>query len=121
MAVATGADRQTLEAGLSLPAVDAGIWYNLAANVEVQERAALLLIARLKKQAKQLLAQGDAEEAARRIEEARRLLTIAPASPEMKREEQAIAALQQYLRTGSWIKMQKHASYESRQSRHSKF
>lgn len=52
------AGRQEVTITLCLPSVTASIWDSLAPTVEVQERAALLLMARFKKEATRFLEQG---------------------------------------------------------------
>jgi hypothetical protein len=103
-----------------MPVLGAATWEALAANVEVQERAALLLIARLKKEATRSLEQGDPDGAARWVEEAKRLLATAPATPEIKREGQALAEIEEYLKSGAWMKFHKHAKYQVYGRRQSK-
>jgi hypothetical protein len=95
---------------LNLPAVGEVTWNTLAVNVEVQERAALLFIARLKKEATRCLAEGDREGAVRRIEEAKRILATAPPTPEMQREAEAFAQVEQHLLTGALDKFAKYAT-----------
>lgn len=112
--------RQELRAALRLPAVNATTWDALAANVEVQERAALLLIARFKKEATRCLERGDREGAVRWIKEAKRILADAPTTPEISREAQALALVEEHLESGAWDKFRKHAKYQSHQRRQSK-
>jgi Ca-activated chloride channel family protein len=112
--------RQQVRVGLSLPAVGAATWEALAANVEVQERAALLVIARLKKEATRSLERGDLESARHRVEEAKRILAAAPATAEVQREAQALAEVEEHLRSGAWRKFGKLAKYQAHQRRHSK-
>jgi Ca-activated chloride channel family protein len=112
--------RQQIRVGLSLPAVGSATWEALAANVEVQERAALLLITRLKKEATRSLERGDPDGAARWVEEAKRILAAAPATPEMSREAQALAAIEDHLKSGAWRKFGKLAKYQAYRRRQSK-
>jgi Ca-activated chloride channel family protein len=86
-------ERREATAPLSLP-VTAAAWESLAPNTEVQERAALLLIARAKKAATRCLERGDREGALRCLAEARAILAGAPDTPEMRREAQALAEIE---------------------------
>jgi hypothetical protein len=72
------AGRQEVTITLRLPTVTESIWDSLAPTVEVQERAALLLIARFKKQATGCLEQGDQEAAKRWLNMARQVLAGVP-------------------------------------------
>jgi Ca-activated chloride channel family protein len=112
-------DRRGVTASLSLPPVDAAGWEALADNLEVRERAALLLMARFKKLATHCLKRGDRAGAAASLEEARRILTSAPDTPEMRREAEALAQVEEYLRSGAWVKFRKHAKYQAHQRRRS--
>lgn len=114
------AGRQSVVVTLRLPSAPASVWEALAPAVEVQERAALLLMARLKKLATQLLGRGDRDGAASCLEEAKRVLAAAPRTPEMQREAQALAEIAEHLDSGAWMKFQKHASYQTYQMRQSK-
>ncbi len=112
--------RQELAFTLRLPAVSASIWESLAASVEVEERAALLLIARFKKQATLLLEQGNIDAAKQCLAEARQVLTAAPRTPEVEREAEALTQVEAYVRDGEYLKFRKTAKYHARQRRHSK-
>jgi hypothetical protein len=79
----------------------------------VQEHAGLLLIARLKREATRWLERGDADEAARQIAEAKRLLETLPATPATRLEQQAIAALEHDLADGAWIKVRKRGKIQA--------
>jgi Ca-activated chloride channel family protein len=114
------AGRQVLTASLQLPAVPEAAWSALAANVEVQERATLLLMARWKKEATRCLERGDRDGALRWINEARSLLASAPPTPETALEAQALAEVEAYLESGEWVKFLKHAKYQAHQRRQSK-
>jgi Ca-activated chloride channel family protein len=114
------AGRQQVQVGLHLPVVGAATWEALAGDLEVQERAALLVIARLKKEATRSLERGDLEGAVRRVEEAKRILAAAPATAEVQREAQALAEVEEHLRSGAWMKFHKHAKYQAHQRRWSK-
>jgi hypothetical protein len=85
----------------------------------VQERAALLLIARAKKAATLCLESGDLEGALRYLKEARAILAAAPDTPEVRREAQALAEVEAYIESGDHIKFYKHAKYQAHQRRRS--
>ncbi len=104
--------RQTASASLHLPAVSSPLWETLAANVDVQEQAILLGLARLKKAATLRLQKGDAEAALRLIAEMKQILAAAPATQEIDRERAAIAELEQSLATRKWSKFHKQAKYQ---------
>jgi Ca-activated chloride channel homolog len=114
------AGRQQVTMTLRLPAVTASAWESLAASVEVQERAALLAIARFKKEATHCLERGDQEAARRWLNEARQVLAGVPRTPETEREAEALAQIEAYMESGEWMKFYKHAKYQTRQRRHSK-
>ena len=71
-------EQTSLVALLSLPAVSAAIWDSLAENIDVQERAALLLIARYKKQATLFMENGDIVAVKDVIADAKKILAAAP-------------------------------------------
>jgi Ca-activated chloride channel family protein len=112
--------RQTAWAGLTLPVVNAAAWDAYAANVEVQERASLLLIARFKKEAARCMEQGDQQGALRYIEEAKQIVAVAPNTLEMQREAEAIAEIEERLKSGAFLAGMKLAKYQRYQRRHSK-
>lgn len=112
-------ERQELAVTLRLPIVDAFGWEALSPTQEVQERAALLLMARYKKHATESLERGNRDEAARWLNEATQILTSAPESAEMRREAQALAEIEGYLARGADIKFRKHAKYQAHQRRRS--
>jgi len=112
-------ERQELTVRLRLPAVDAATWETLAPTLEVRERAALLLMARCKKEATLCLERGDRDGAVRWLAEARQVLASTPLTPEMRQEEQALAQIEEHLASGSWDKFRKHAKYQSHQRRRS--
>lgn len=114
------AGRQKLTITLRLPSVTSSIWDSLAPAVEVQERAALLLMARFKKEATRCLEQGDMEAAKRWLNEAKQILAGAPNTLEVQREADAFAQIEAYMESGEWMKFRKHAKYQSHQRRHSK-
>jgi hypothetical protein len=105
---------------LRLPAVTASAWDALAPVVEVPERAALLLMARLKKEATRCLERGDREGALRHLGEARQPLGSAPPTPVMEPESQALAQIEAHIESGAWTKFLKHATYQAHQRRSSK-
>lgn len=107
--------RQHFKAELDLPAVSGGAWDSLASDLEVQERSVLLLIARLKKDATRKLQVGDREGARLCLEEAKKLLATLPDSAERRREEKALAVVEEHLVHGAWDKFNKHAKYQARQ------
>jgi len=111
--------RQTQTVSLRLPAVDAATWDSLAPTLEVWERAALLVIARFKKEATLLMQHGDREGAARCLANARQILASAPRTPEMLLEEQALAIIEEHLASGAYDKFNKRAKYQAHQRRRS--
>jgi Ca-activated chloride channel family protein len=112
-------ERREATPALTLPVMAAG-WETLAPSMEVQERSALLLIARHKKAATLCLEGGDREGALRCLAEARTILAGAPDTPEMRREAQALAEIEAYIESGDSIKFLKHAKYQAHQRRSSK-
>jgi len=112
-------ERRETTAPLYLP-VMGPTWGSLAPNMEVQERAALLLISRSKKAATLCLERGDFEGALRCLKEARSILAGAPDTPEMRREAQALAEIEAYIESGDRIKFLKQAKYQAYQRRQSK-
>jgi Ca-activated chloride channel family protein len=108
-------ERREMVASLNLPALGAATQEALAPNIEVQERAVLLLIARAKKVATLCLERADREGAVRCLKEARALLAGAPDTPEMRREALALAQVEEHLAAGAWEKFRKHAKYQSHQ------
>jgi Ca-activated chloride channel family protein len=111
--------RQSLTVGLTLPAVGAAAWEALARNVEVQERAVLLLLARLKKEATGCVERGDRGGAERRLDEARQVLGGAPQTAETRREADALAEIEADLVAGASEKFLKRAKYQAHQRRRS--
>jgi Ca-activated chloride channel family protein len=112
-------ERRKLMVSLRLPSVDAATWEALAPVLEVQERAALLLMARYKKQATMCLERRDRDGALCALKEARQVLATAADSPEVRREAQALAEIEDYLTSGAWEKFLKHAKYQAHQRRRS--
>jgi Ca-activated chloride channel family protein len=86
-------ERREVTVPLSLPVTGAA-WESLAPNTEVQERAALLLIARAKKAATLCRERGDREGVLRSLTEARAILADAPDTPEVRHEAQALAEIE---------------------------
>jgi Ca-activated chloride channel family protein len=113
-------ERQSVRETLRLPAVDASSWGPLAANVEVQEHAILLRVARYKKQATVCLDRGEYEQALQWLEEAKGLLATAPSTPEINREAQDIAMLVELWRNQSYNHFRKSASYQTHMRRRSR-
>lgn len=112
--------RHSSTVGLTLPAVSGAAWDSLAANVEVQERAVLLVATRLKKRATEALGRHDIAAAKGLLAEARGLLHAAPKSAEVDAEIAAVAALEARLEAGDLIGTVKHGKSESYLRRHSK-
>lgn len=105
--------RKEAAATLRLPTVGTAVWEALSPNFEVQERSALLLIARLKNKATRRLKQGDLEGAKHCLAEARRILADAPATAEVRAEAAALAQIEAYTESGDWNKFQKHAKHQA--------
>jgi Ca-activated chloride channel family protein len=112
-------ERRTMRVSLRLLPVDAATWEALEPALEVRERAALLLMARHKKQATLCFERGDRDGAVRALQEARQVLASAPDTPEMQREAQALADIEEHLASGAWVKFLKHAKYQAHQRRRS--
>ena len=111
--------RQEIWSNLSLPVVDAVAWGTLASNVEVQE-APPCSKSRLKKKINRCLDQGDGERAAELIETAVRLLTTAPATPEVLQEQEDLALLLEHHASGDWPNSRKHAAFQAHRRQKSK-
>ena len=114
------ATKATGVAGLTLPAVSGASWESLAPDFDVQERAALLAVARLKKQATQALDHGDGPEARRLLAEARALLGAIPQTAEVGIEIQSIAEIDAQIERGDFSGSTKRAKHEAYSRRHSK-
>ena len=112
--------RHSATVGLTLPAADGAAWEALAPNIEVQERAILLLVARAKKAATEALGRGQVDEAKRLLAEARGLLHGAPKSAEVDAEIAALAALEARLEVGDFFGTAKAGKHEAYLRRHSK-
>ncbi|WP_428940423.1 vWA domain-containing protein [Fontivita pretiosa] len=111
--------RRKMWVSLVLPPVDGTAWESLAPATEVQQRAALLLIARCKKQATSCLERGDVAGTVGALEQAKQLLASVPDSPEMQQEARALARIEQYLTWGDSISFLKHSKYQAHQRRRS--
>jgi Ca-activated chloride channel family protein len=111
--------RQSLVVSLRLPSVDGVAWEALTPNLEVSERTVLLLIARYKKEATLALQQHDREGTERSLTKARKALASAPQTNETRQEEQKLAEIEEYLRSGALDKFSKHAKYQAHQRRRS--
>jgi hypothetical protein len=85
----------------------------------VQERAALLLMARYKKQATTCLERGDRDGTVRVLQEAKQVLASVADTPEMRREAQALAEIEEYFTSGARVKFLKHAKFQVHQRRRS--
>jgi Ca-activated chloride channel family protein len=117
---APGAERAEGSAGLALPAVTAAAWDVLAPDPEVQERVALLLVARLKKAATGVLDRGDPREAQRLLREAQALVRTIPQTPEVGLEIQSLAEIDAQIERGDHVGSSKRAKYEHYNRRFSK-
>jgi Ca-activated chloride channel family protein len=102
-------------AELHLGVVSQADWQAQAANPEVAEKVALLLVARLKKQATQVLDQGNSDLAKEYLQGARAVLDQAPLSAEVAQERQALDQLLDELATGAWMKVQKRGKWQAYQ------
>jgi len=112
--------RHELYASLSLPPVTAAIWDALAPNTEVQERVALLEIARLKKIAAENLAKGDRAAAMQNMCDARQSAASVPGSPELAMESDAIGILVAQLNESEDDKFNKFTTSQTHSRRRSK-
>ncbi len=112
--------RQSESANLTLPGVPTAVWEGLAESVEVQEQAALLQVAKLKKAATKLADQGDTEGARKLIDQAKALLAAAPATAEIAAEQVALARIEGYIDAGNVRAFSKRAKYENHSRSHSR-
>jgi Ca-activated chloride channel family protein len=118
---ATGSGaRQSATAGLTLPGVPSAKWATLAPDLDVQERAVLLAIARIKKAATQALDRGNPAEARRLLAEGRALLSALPQTAEVGAEVLSLAELDAMLERGDYASSSKRAKLEAYSRRHSK-
>jgi Ca-activated chloride channel family protein len=111
---------QDMTASLTLPAVPDEVWNSLAASVDVEERAALLLVARYKKQATICVDNGNTAEAAAWMAKAKAVLAAAPPTPEVQAEIAAFQDIEQMLASGAAGKFQKHAKFQAHARRSSR-
>jgi Ca-activated chloride channel family protein len=107
-------------AGLTLPAVPSGGWATLAPDLDVQERAALLTVSRLKKRATSELDRHNPAEARRLLAEARTLLGTVPQTAEVGLEIQSVAEIDAQIERGDFSGSSKRAKYDAYNMRHSK-
>ncbi len=112
--------RQRVTVPLSLPAVGLEKWQTLDSSLEVRERVALLLLARLKKEATACLEHGDRDRAAQKLNEANQILAAAPETAEKNEEAQALDKIGHLLESGEVMKFQKQARFQAYQRRSSK-
>ena len=113
-------ERQELAATLSLPSVPAAAWDALPTAAEVQERAALLLMARLKKQATACADEGDISGTRQCLADARQVLAGTPQSDEVLKEADAFVQIEGDLADGELARFSKRAKYQTAQRRQSK-
>lgn len=104
---------RNLSVTFSLSAVPGAAWDALAANVEVEERAALLLSARFKKQATLAIDHGSPAEAKTWLDKAKAVLLAITATPEVKAELDAFKQIEAMLEQGDSVKFRKHANYQA--------
>jgi Ca-activated chloride channel family protein len=111
------------QAPLALAPVSGGEWLALAPDVAVQERAALLQAARLKKQATDQLEQGRLDDALDLLQQALGSLTGLARTATVEEEERDIAAVTERLRGGDRAGSAKMAKYQNwrRQNSREKF
>jgi Ca-activated chloride channel homolog len=118
--LAPGAERETAAAGLTLPAITGPAWESLAPDLDVQERATLLLVVRLKKAATHTLERHEPKDARRLLAEAKALLRTIPSTPEVGAEIQSLAELDAQIERGDHVGSAKRAKFENYSRRHSK-
>ncbi|MBM3982273.1 MAG: VWA domain-containing protein [Planctomycetes bacterium] len=105
--------RGTATAGLVLPAVPGAAYDALAPDLEVQERAALLAVARLKKQATRALERHEVAEARRLLAEARAVLVALAPTAEVTAELQSISEIDAQIERGDFAGSAKRAKHEA--------
>jgi hypothetical protein len=76
-------------------------------------------MARYKKQATMCLEREDRDGTVRALQEAKQALASGPDTPELRREAQALAEIEEYLTSGAWVKFLKRAKYQAHQRRRS--
>lgn len=113
-------NRRAVTVALRQMPVAADAWELLAPTLEVWEQAALLLMARYKREATRCLERRDRDGAVRALGQARQLLASAPDTPEMRLEETALARIEEYLAGEAWEKFRKHAKYQASRRTQSK-
>jgi Ca-activated chloride channel family protein len=104
--------RQAEFVALTLPVKPSADWDDLAGSPEVRERAVLLLLARLKKQATGHIEKGDRAAAERCLSAARELLGTIPRSPLGEQESEAITRIEGNLARGELGQFAKEAKYQ---------
>jgi Ca-activated chloride channel family protein len=104
--------RQVVWATLALPVHAWTDWERISANADVEERAVLLLVARLKKQATEEVEKGAQAAAERCINAAKELLGTVPISQQLQEEMLGLAALEANLMGGELNLFTKAAKYE---------
>jgi Ca-activated chloride channel family protein len=103
---------QRSQARLSLPTVREAEWNLLAADVTVQERVALQLAGRYKREATRFLEQGDAEGARPWLAQARQVLAGLPRTTDLDQEERDLVMLDARLEEGDYETCNKMAKYQ---------
>ncbi|MFO0806319.1 MAG: VWA domain-containing protein [Gemmataceae bacterium] len=111
---------RNLAVSFSLPTVPGAAWDALAANVEVEEKAALLLSARYKKQATHAIDRGNPADAKAWLEKAKAVLSAAPPTAEVNTELAALKQIEEMLADGETTKFRKHANYQAHARRSSR-
>jgi Ca-activated chloride channel family protein len=107
--------RRELAAELQVGVVPKTAWDAQPANPEVAEKVALLLVARLKKQATQALEHGNPDLAKQLLQGAREVLDQALPTAEVTQERQALDQLIEELAAGAWMKVQKRGKWQAYQ------
>ncbi len=118
-APAGGGTRGVATAGLTLPGVSSDVWDKLAANPDVQERAALLAVARLKKRASAASEVGDVATARMCLADAGAVLAPCPPSLARAKETADLADIDALIVTGQGEKFRKSAKHQAYRRRHS--
>jgi Ca-activated chloride channel family protein len=111
---------QCSQARLSMPTVGEVEWNALAADVTVQERAALQLAGRYKREASRFLERGDEEGARPWLAQARQVLAGLPRTADLDQEDQDLAALDARLEAADYdscTKMAKSQHYSRSHTR----
>lgn len=105
--------RHSRTVGVTLPGVPSAVWDGLADNREVKELAVLLQAARNKKEAARLMAMGDRAGSAGIVGMTINMCQLAEQSPEMLRELEALAEVQQDLDNDDAAKFGKRAKAQA--------